>query len=138
VAQNRRRDVSNKETSGLNEGDYIMKKFIIAAAVLAASVTAAQAKCSKSAMNGEWLFAYESGGGIRVTFEDGNLTAGGALIGSYTMNSACKGTVILSGIPVIFTSRADKIEPDEDMKPGNLNFGFESGGSAVLWHMIRL
>ncbi len=117
-----------------------MKKFIIAAAVLAASVTAAQAKCSKSAMNGDWLWAFETGGtAYRLVLADGNMTFGGALIGTYTMSSACKGTVIINGIPVIFTSRADKIEPDEDIKPGKLNFGFEDGaGSGVLWHMMRL
>lgn len=117
-----------------------MKKLIIAAAVLAATVTAAQAKCSKAAMEGEWQFSYEAGGSsARLVFDNGNILNGGALVGTYTMAKSCKGTVIISGVPVIFTSRADKIDEDSDMKPGTLSFGYDNGaGAGLLWHMMRL
>ncbi len=120
-----------------------MKKYLIAAAVLALSVSAAEAKCSKKALNGNWSLDLVSVA-LPGTASGGNFTfvSGGS---SFTFNlssfssTKCRGsgTGSFDGTPVTLTMASEKI-PGSSQNPNHLLMTINAGGTSVLFTMQRL
>jgi hypothetical protein len=114
-----------------------MKKLIIAAAVLAVSTAAAEAKCSKKALNGTWALAV--GGEVAVigtasggvfTFTNGMDTL--TLTLSTFSSTKCKGNGSGSegGSPFTFKMASESI-PGSAEKPNHLLAVLTDGGTSI-------
>lgn len=119
-----------------------MKKFILAASILAASAAAAQAAgCSTKSLNGNWLLGTESGNGYTFQIQNGvvSLTGVGA-IGTISLGSKCKGLITIAALGVnAWTVRTERLDSDENIKPGHIMFGTDvGGGNAVSYQMMRM
>jgi hypothetical protein len=120
-----------------------MKKILVAAALLAFTVPAAQAQCSKKALNGNWsvdvgplaISGTATGGNFTFTSGGGTLT--------FTLNSfsssKCKGTGTGNyfGIPVTVTAASEKI-PGGSEKPNHLLVTISAGGDSLILVLQRL
>lgn len=103
-----------------------MKKYLIAAAVLAISVTGAQAKCSTKSLNGQWMFGNDSNGlATPVVFTNG---VAPFTLGTITVSLAksCKGTITWTVGAQSATGRiaTERISPLSSLKPNTLQIGF--------------
>jgi hypothetical protein len=114
-----------------------MRKFVIASAVLAACVTAADAKCSKKALNGTWslgldgevLLTGTATGGV-FTFTDGGNTLTMTLSGF--SSTKCKGSGVGddSGLAFTFTMASESI-PGSSKSPNHLLVMLTAGGTGL-------
>jgi hypothetical protein len=118
-----------------------MKKFILAASILAATAATAQAGgCSTNKLNGNWMFATESGFGYTFQIQNGVISYTGAPVGTISLGSKCKGAITIAGIGINnWTVRTERLDSDEDIKPGHIMFGTDlGGGAAVSFQMMRM
>jgi hypothetical protein len=101
-----------------------MRKILIAAAVLAVSVTSAEAICTKKSLNGNWNLGVLGSFAVQGTAAGGTFTFPSAnfamTLASYNSKS-CKGsgTGTSSGTPFTFTINSEKI-PGTSQKPNQL------------------
>ncbi len=114
-----------------------MKKLIIAAAVLAACVISAEAKCSKKALNGNWALAAEgevvaigTASGGTFTFNIGGTPFVLTLTGF--SSSTCKGSGIGTegGFPFNFKMASESI-PGSSQKPNQLLVTADVGAGLI-------
>ncbi len=104
-----------------------MNKLFITAAILAVSVTAAEAKCTRKSLNGNWVLGFGGGGsGILGSASGGTFTfgSGGAtLIMTITSFSSTKckgsGSGTSSGTPFTFALNTEDI-PGSKQKPNHV------------------
>ncbi len=113
-----------------------MKKLIIAAAILAASVTAAEAKCSKKALNGSWSLAVNGEVAAIGTASGGIFSFAGGLLSLTLSNfssTTCKGsgTGQEGGAPFTFKMASESI-PGSSQKPNQLMVNIDIGGGDFL------
>ncbi len=115
-----------------------MKKLIIAAAVLAATVTSAEAKCSKKALNGNWSLAIagnvvavgNASGGV-FTFTVGMETLTMTLSGFSSTKCKGSGSGVDAGSPITFTMASESI-PGSSKSPNHLLVNITGGGGSIL------
>ena len=117
-----------------------MKKFLIAAAILATTISAAEAKCSRASVGGNWRIAW---GGLSTVLI-ANLNNGIVQIplipasGTYTMSQNCMGTLQLSGVPILFTLVAEHVDPGSSLKPNHMDMTYDNGaGAGYFFPMAR-
>ncbi len=113
-----------------------MKKYLIAAAILATSVVAAEAKCSTKSLNGSWTVFSSSSTAAVATVLNGSTTIEGAAT-TMSLGKNCKGTMIVTGFPVPFKLTAERISPTSDLKPNTLVAVAQSGSSFLILEMAR-
>ena len=101
-----------------------MKKLILAAAVLAASVGAAEAKCSTKSLNGNWMLGDdELGLPIPVIINNGTATVSGTPIFTLTLNGKCKGNVTFSSPNFAGRVATERLAKTSTLKPNVLQIG---------------
>jgi hypothetical protein len=113
-----------------------MKKYLIAAAILATSVVGAEAKCSTKSLNGSWTLFAASDSALIMTIQNGNTTIEGSAT-TMTLGKNCKGTMNITGVPVPFKLTAERISPTSDLKPNTLVAVAESGGNFLVFELAR-
>lgn len=103
-----------------------MKNILIASAILAASVTSAEAVCTKKSLNGNWNLGVLGSIAIPGSAAGGTFTftgGGDTVIMTITSfnSKSCKGsgTGTLSGSPITFTLNTEKI-PGTSQKPNQV------------------
>jgi hypothetical protein len=109
-----------------------MKKFILASAIIAASFGAAEAKCSKKSLNGNWMF-HVAGQGAPVSIVGGVLNFSGAVF-NFNLNDKCKGigSLVAGGTTYPATIAAEKISPTSSLKPNFIDMGIDTGGGNIV------
>jgi hypothetical protein len=121
--------------------EFKMQTFMIAAGLLAAAVSTAEAKCSMSSLNGKWWLRYDSSTTL-VTVADGTLNA--LIIGKpikMKLSENCRGKSTISydamtTYPVWIA--AERIAKTSTMKPNVVMFTIEhSPGSGAFYQMSR-
>ena len=104
-----------------------MKKFLIAAALLASSVSVANAGCGTASLNGKWAFAALNATSHTV-FTILNGSFGG--IGSISQNSTtCKVTLLISG--QTYLGRTENLVGEAATRKPNLMILHHSTNTAV-------
>jgi hypothetical protein len=109
-----------------------MKKLILAAAIIAASVGAAEAKCSKKSLNGNWML-HVAGQGVPVVIAGGSTTISGITI-NFNLNDKCKGVgSITDGMVTLpITIASERISPSSSLKPNLIDISYDSGGGSFI------
>jgi hypothetical protein len=114
-----------------------MKNLVIASAILAASVSAADAKCSKKALNGSWSLAFAgqvvgvgTAAGGTFTFSIGGNPFTLTLSGFSSTKCKGSGTGSDNGSPFTFTMASESI-PGSSKAPNHLLVNASVGGSSV-------
>lgn len=120
-----------------------MKRYLIAAAVLAICATGAHAKCSTKALNGQWMWGNDIfGSATPIVLTNGTGVTGTGVTINLTLSKSCKGNVTLTSGPLTLTGRVatERISPLSDLKPNLLQFGIPAQGAdpGLLWTMFRL
>lgn len=119
-----------------------MRTLLVAAAVLAAAVTAAEAKCTKKSLNGNWAANLGSVAAVGVmaggTY---NVSIGGSTV-NFTLTSfnstKCRGTGsgTFVGTPVTVEAASEGIASSSS-KPNHLLVTVSVGGSSLMFAMQR-
>jgi hypothetical protein len=113
-----------------------MKKYLIAAAILATSVAGAEAKCSTKSLNGRCtLFASSSSAAI-VAIQNGSTTIEGTPT-TLTLGKNCKGTMTITGFSVPFKLTAERIAPGSDLTPNTLVAVATDGTGFLIFELAR-
>jgi hypothetical protein len=119
-----------------------MRTLLVAAAALAAAVTAAEAKCTKKSLNGNWAANVGSAAAVGVmaggTY---NVTVAGTTI-SFTLTSfnstKCRGTGngTFGGASVAVEAASEGIASSSS-KPNHLLVTVSVGGNSLMFAMQR-
>jgi hypothetical protein len=125
---------------GIIGTEFKMKRFLLVAAMLAAAVSGAEAKCSKSALNGGWSFFPISGAsGPAVTISNGAFTASGTPFTITSFGGNCRGAGTLgtgsSISPFIVTS--ENIKSSSSAKPNMLVISILAGPIVQNTYLFR-
>jgi hypothetical protein len=114
-----------------------MKKLILAAAIIAAGVGAAEAKCSKKSLNGNWMLNI-AGQGVPVTISGGVMTVGTESL-SFNLNDKCKGTgtYVSGGTSYPTTIATEKISASSSLKPNMIDVGIDTGMGVIVFSFYR-
>jgi hypothetical protein len=113
-----------------------MKKYLIAAAILATSVVGADAKCSTKSLNGNWTLFVSSSVALIITIQNGNTSIEGAPT-TVTLGKNCKGTMTMTGFPVPFKLTAERIAPGSDLTPNTLVAVATDGMGFLIFELAR-
>lgn len=100
-----------------------MKKYVLAAAALAAIGSAAEAKCSKASLDGNWIVISDTGSMYQGTINNGSLTAPIFNVPvKVTLGKNCRGLGSMTEGMVTYQVRlaAERISPKSSMKPNLL------------------
>jgi hypothetical protein len=116
-----------------------MLRTTTATLLLALSITAAEAKCSKASLSGNWV-ASAGGSGAAITATGGIFDLGGGdTIKVLSLNTTkCTGLIEYrdSGTPAAFgTISTESIASSSSKKPNQVNLNLSEGG---LYGLIRL
>lgn len=104
-----------------------MKKFIITAALFAASITTAQADCGTNQLNGTWRLANIGGGGGSLDYTILNGVFAG--VAPISQNSNCKVTLVIGG--TTYKGRTENLK-DTDRKPLTMMFSEDVAGADII------
>ncbi len=121
-----------------------MNKLFITAAILAVSVSVAEAKCTKKSLNGNWSLGLAGGGpaflgsasGGTFTFTSGmsTLTLSVANFSSTSCKGSGSGTV--GATPITFKINSEKI-PGSAQKPNHLLVQATNGVDTLVYSLQR-
>jgi hypothetical protein len=117
-----------------------MKKLLIAASMLAASVSAAEAGCSKAGLNGFWFLAVGPEA-VQVIMNNGVVFLDDDKITINTFGSNCRGTGTYydDSVPATYplTIAAEASAGTSAAKPLQLDIGFDVAGTFNTYRMFR-
>ncbi len=118
-----------------------MKKVFLVAAALAMVTTAAEAKCTKKSLNGNWSMGFQ-GQGFPATMAGGVFSgAGGAVTFTLTSFNSTKcrgiGSGSFEGTPVTVAVASERI-PGSDVSPNHIFVTVTAGSSSLVLTLQRL
>jgi hypothetical protein len=117
-----------------------MKKTIIALAACLAATTTAEAACSKSSLNGNWvLFLASASSGPQVTISGGQFNMGATVFKINTFGKNCLGSgTATSGADTYATVVAsDGVSPSSSAKPNLLEISALIGPIVQTFQLFR-
>ncbi len=120
--------------------EFNMKQLLLGASLFLALATAAEAKCSKAALSGNWVIYPISGSsGPAVTISGGAFTVSGTPYTISTFGSNCKGAGTFgtapSVLPILVTS--ESVKSTSTAKPNMLTISIFSGPITVTQQLVR-
>jgi hypothetical protein len=119
-----------------------MRKIIIAASMLALSVVAAEAKCTKKSLNGTWVLGAGStaipgtAAGGTFTFISGGTTLTMTLSSFSSTKCRGSGTGVSGATPFTFKMASERI-PDTPDSPNHLFVTATAGATTIMFTLQR-
>jgi hypothetical protein len=139
-------DIEHREfdcAGARNQRTCNMKKLFIVAAALAATISTADAKCTKKSLNGSWALDGGTAAGVGV-MSGGvyNVTVGSTAVSlniSSFSSTKCRGsgTGNFDGTPVTVKVAAEAIAASSS-KPNHLLVTVSAGGMSLMFSLQRL
>jgi hypothetical protein len=117
-----------------------MKKTVIALAAFMAATTAAEAACSKSSLNGNWVvFIVSASSGQQVTMSGGQFNLGAAVfkIDSFGKNCLGSGTATSGATTYATVVASDGVSPSSSAKPNLLEISALLGPIVQTYQLFR-
>jgi hypothetical protein len=117
-----------------------MRKTIIALAACMAATTTAEAACSKSSLNGNWvLFQSTPGPGQEVTISGSQFNVGATVFKINTFGKNClgSGTYTSGGSTYATVVASDGVSPSSSAKPNLLEISLLAGPTVVSFQLFR-